>query len=103
MSVPQSLNVFEPQILYLGVSGSLNETELRKAIDMYDVSMSVKPAIHRRKRWDLWGGLYYAGTIYTTIGESASKGGACPKMHPVHSSPALGFCAPQTIDVECLI
>lgn len=56
------------EILYLGVSGSLNETELRKAIDMYDVSMSVKPAIHRRKRWDLWGGLYYAGTIYTTIG-----------------------------------
>ncbi|ETN82212.1 hypothetical protein NECAME_08086 [Necator americanus] len=44
-----------------------NETDLRKAIDRYDVNMSVKPAIHREKRWDLWGGLYYAGTIYTTI------------------------------------
>ncbi|EYC31002.1 hypothetical protein Y032_0004g1897 [Ancylostoma ceylanicum] len=45
-----------------------NETELRKAIDSYDVSMAVKPIIHREKRWNLWGGLYYAGTIYTTIG-----------------------------------
>ncbi|KAK6050939.1 Ion channel [Cooperia oncophora] len=45
-----------------------NETELRKAIDRYDVSMSFKPAIQKKKRWDLWGGLYYAGTIYTTIG-----------------------------------
>ncbi|PIO66843.1 Ion channel [Teladorsagia circumcincta] len=45
-----------------------NETDLRKAIDKYDVSMSIKPAVERKKRWDLWGGLYYAGTIYTTIG-----------------------------------
>ncbi|KJH50621.1 Ion channel [Dictyocaulus viviparus] len=45
-----------------------NETELRKALDDYDVNMSVKPVIHREKRWNLWGGLYYAGTIYTTIG-----------------------------------
>ncbi|VDL73414.1 unnamed protein product [Nippostrongylus brasiliensis] len=46
----------------------LNITELRKAIDKYDVSMEMKPAIQREKRWDMWGGLYYAGTIYTTIG-----------------------------------
>ncbi|KAK6028300.1 Ion channel [Ostertagia ostertagi] len=45
-----------------------NETDLRKAIDKYDVSMSIKPAVERKKRWDIWGGLYYAGTIYTTIG-----------------------------------
>uniref|UniRef100_A0A7I4YYT9 Ion channel n=1 Tax=Haemonchus contortus TaxID=6289 RepID=A0A7I4YYT9_HAECO len=45
-----------------------NETELRKAIDKYDESMSIKPVIQKEKRWDLWGGLYYAGTIYTTIG-----------------------------------
>ncbi|EPB71526.1 Ion channel [Ancylostoma ceylanicum] len=49
-----------------------NETELRKAIDSYDVSMAVKPIIHREKRWNLWGGLYYAGTIYTTIDEEAN-------------------------------
>ncbi|VDO70534.1 unnamed protein product [Haemonchus placei] len=45
-----------------------NETELRKAIDKYDESMSIKPVLQKEKRWDLWGGLYYAGTIYTTIG-----------------------------------
>ncbi|KAK6753168.1 hypothetical protein RB195_012644 [Necator americanus] len=58
------------QAMYFANSDNavFNETDLRKAIDRYDVNMSVKPAIHREKRWDLWGGLYYAGTIYTTIG-----------------------------------
>uniref|UniRef100_A0A8L8K680 Ion_trans_2 domain-containing protein n=1 Tax=Heligmosomoides polygyrus TaxID=6339 RepID=A0A8L8K680_HELPZ len=50
------------------LNSSVMERQNISSIDMYDVSMSVKPAIHRRKRWDLWGGLYYAGTIYTTIG-----------------------------------
>ncbi|VDM78443.1 unnamed protein product [Strongylus vulgaris] len=58
------------QMMYFGNSEAnfFNETELRKAIDKYDVSMSVKPLLRREKRWTLWGGLYYAGTVYTTIG-----------------------------------
>lgn len=41
---------------------------LKSAIERYDKVMgfaNAKPA----KKWDMWGGLYYAGTIYTTIGE----------------------------------
>ncbi|KAJ1351861.1 hypothetical protein KIN20_008025 [Parelaphostrongylus tenuis] len=45
-----------------------NETELRKAIEKYDINMATKPIIIPEKRWNMWGGLYYAGTLYTTIG-----------------------------------
>lgn len=64
-------HVVRLQMMFFANSDAMffNETELRKAIDRYDVSMAMKPVIHREKRWNLWGGLYYAGTIYTTIGE----------------------------------
>ncbi|PAV81690.1 hypothetical protein WR25_04723 [Diploscapter pachys] len=43
------------------------ETQIRRAIDQYDILMGQKPSL-LRKRWDIWTGLYYVGTIYTTIG-----------------------------------
>ncbi|KAE9416732.1 hypothetical protein Angca_002490 [Angiostrongylus cantonensis] len=47
---------------------NFNETEFRTVIEKYDIDMSMKPTTYRKKRWDLWGALYYAGTLYTTIG-----------------------------------
>ncbi|CAI4223355.1 unnamed protein product [Auanema sp. JU1783] len=45
-----------------------SETNLRKAIEQYDRAMNTKPVLNKEMKWTIWGGLYYAGTIYTTIG-----------------------------------
>uniref|UniRef100_A0A1I7XIH3 Ion_trans_2 domain-containing protein n=1 Tax=Heterorhabditis bacteriophora TaxID=37862 RepID=A0A1I7XIH3_HETBA len=57
------------QFLYFQIPNASDfyETKLRIALDQYDTLMGIKPVLNQARKWDIWGGLYYAGTIYTTI------------------------------------
>ncbi|CAD6186828.1 unnamed protein product [Caenorhabditis auriculariae] len=44
------------------------EAQLRKALVDYDQAMGISRRSEVLPKWDIWGGLYYAGTIFTTIG-----------------------------------
>ncbi|CAI5451342.1 unnamed protein product [Caenorhabditis angaria] len=47
---------------------SFADAKIRRVLSEYDSQMGIKIDNSYTPKWDIWGGLYYSGTIYTTIG-----------------------------------